>query len=205
VPFIINEDQALKEHLQGLTVSDQNDNARPVKVYYRLPESEERAVSYPFLTLDLLDIEEEPDRAHRGRITPQYLPEGYTTPPAGMGDYKTEFPIPVSLLYQITSHTRSAWHDRQLTAQLIGNKLPIRFGQLFVPADETVRRMDLVDFQAADSLDRNNKRVFRKAITVAVSAELFLEELETAQTVDSVGITVYHQLEPFIIEQEPVP
>lgn len=202
MPFIINEDEAIKSMLKGMTVGDQNNPERPVKVYFGLPESEERRVDYPFVTIDLIDIEEEPDRAHRGRIKPQYLPEGYEAPPAGHGDYRTEFPIPVSLLYQITSHTRSAWHDRQLSAELLGNRLPLRFGSLHVKADDTSRRLDLIEWQRHDGLDRNDKRVFRKAYTVAVSAELFPEALVSAQQVATVGITTFHQLEPFIVEQE---
>lgn len=203
MPFIINEDEALKKHMSGLTVSDQNDSTRPVKVWYRLPQAEERQITYPFITLDLLDIEEEPDRAHRGGIIPRYQPEGVSLP-ASDAENLTEFPIPVSLVYQVTTFTRSAWHDRQLQGQIIANKIPLRFGYLEVEADQTIRRMDFLDMQQVDGLDRNDKRVFRKAYTIAVSSELFPEAIYEVKTVAEVGITVYSQLEPFIIEQEPV-
>lgn len=199
MPFLVNEDEALKKMLKGMTVSDQNDVDRPVKVWFRLPESEERQVTYPFITIDLIDVDEEKDRAQRGRIKTEYLPEGYSESPIG-SDYLTETPIPVSLVYQITTHTRSAWQDRQLQGVMLGNKLPFRFGSLEVPADQTVRRLDLIDWQQVDSLDRNNKRVFRKAYTIAVSAELFPDALLAVQRVTAVRPTVLHQLEPFIVE-----
>lgn len=200
MPFLINEDDALKRHLQGLTVSDQNDATRKVGVWFRLPEAEERPVTYPFITIDLIDVAEESDRAHRGLVSPAYRPEGYVTPPEGFGD-QTEYPLPVSLTYQITTFTRSAWHDRQLSAQMLGNVIPMRFGGLHVPADDTVRRLDFVEWQQVDGLDRDNKRVFRKAYTVTVSAELFLDALIEVQQVTKVVPTVFHQLEPFIVEQ----
>jgi hypothetical protein len=198
--FLINEDQALKDLLEGMTVADQNQAERPVSVYFRMPEAEERRVTYPFITIDFIDMEEEVDRAHRGTVTPEYLPEGYEEPVVD-GVYKTEFPIPMSLIYQITTHARSAWHDRSLVAQML-NKLPVRFGSLDVAADETVRRLDRLDMQQVDMLDQNNKRVFRKAYTVAVSAEIFPEALLASQRVTQVIPTVYHQLEPFIVEPE---
>lgn len=200
MPFLINEDEALKQLLGGITVSDQNDNARPVKVYFRLPEPEERQITYPFITIDLIDIDEETDRSHRGIVAPEYSVEGYSDPAAGFGAYQGEFPIPVSLIYQLTTFTRSAWHDRLLSAAMLGNKIPFRYGSLDVPADETVRRLDLLEWQSVDSLDRDNKRVFRKAYTIAVSSELLPEAMTSVQTVDTVDTAVFHQLEPFIVE-----
>lgn len=199
MPFIISEDQALKDHLQGLVVTDQNNDQRKVTVYYRMPEAEERRISYPFITIDLIDIEEEKDRAHRGRIGLDYVPDGYDPAPVG-ADNLTEFPIPVSLLYQITTHTRSAWHDRVLQAQLMANKIPFRFGALEVKADNTVRRLDFLGFDQADALDAQRKRVFRKAYTIAVSSELYPDAVLSVQQVASVGISLYSQLESFIVE-----
>lgn len=201
MPFIISEDQALKDHLKGLTVSDQNDTERKVGVWFRLPEAEERRVTYPFITIDLIDVQEEKDRAHRGAIYSNYTPEGVTDPPEGWGHQAVEFPIPVSLIYQITTHTRSAWHDRSLTGQMIGNVLPLRFGALEVAADQTIRRLDFLEWQSLDGLDRDNKRVFRKAYTVSVSSELFIAALVEVQEVASVNIPLYYQLEPFIVEE----
>ena len=45
MPFLINEDAALKELLQGITVSDAGSNARPVAVYYGQPDKDVRQQS----------------------------------------------------------------------------------------------------------------------------------------------------------------
>lgn len=197
MPFIINEDEALKQHLSGLTVSDSKAANRPVKVWYRLPEAEERQITYPFITIDLIDVAEEFDRAHRGPVEVFYEPEGYTNPIAESQPW-AEFPTPVTLTYQITTHTRSAWHDRSLLAQMYGNKIPLRYGALVVPADDTVRRMDLIDMRSVDGLDQNNKRVFRKAYTVNVSAEIFIGELATAEVAQAVDLSLFHKLTTYI-------
>lgn len=188
--WLINEDEAMKSLLTGITVTDQN-ATRKVKVWFRYPEAEERELTYPFITIDMIDINEAEDLAHRGRIEPGYLPEGYAAPPVGH-DYKTEFPVPVTLVYQVTSHTRSAWHDRQLTTAL-HNIFPFRFGSLFVPADNTVRTMQLAEFMPADRIDANSKRVFIKAYTVTVASEIFPSALLAVPYPSSVVINVDYQ------------
>lgn len=187
--WLLAEDQALKNKLQGITVSDQNMTARQVKVWFRLPQMEERDITYPYITIDLIDISEAPERAHRGLVQPDY-----PTPPPGFGQ-SVEFPIPVNIDYQVTTNARDAWHDRQLMAALYSQaRLPLRFGRLEV-ADGTVRRLDFLEFQPLDTLDRNNKRLFRKAWTVRVSSELFIDQLRQVQHVSAVNLSVLYQLE----------
>lgn len=198
MPFLINEDQALKQWLKGMTVAD-NQATRSVGVWFKLPEKEEREVSWPYITIEFLDVNEEPERAHRGRTVLNYAPEGWDPSPDGFTD-KTEWPIPVALLYQIVTHTRSAMHDRQLQATILSQKLPFRFGALLVPADETVRELQLIDVRSADYLDQNRKRVFRKVYTISVSAELLPESIVAIQRVETVHINVDYQLEPFTID-----
>jgi hypothetical protein len=196
----MNEDDALKAHLRGVAVRDDRGESK-VGVWFRFPDPEERAVTYPFITIDFVRPEKETDREQRGYMKLEYVPEGYEDPGAGFGQ-TTETPIPVSLMYQITSYARSAWHARQIQAQLLGNKLPFRYGSLYVPADDTVRRLDLLDTENMDGLDSNNKRVFRTAYTVAVSSQLFPELVTAVQQAASVQVTTFHQLEPFIIEAD---
>lgn len=200
MPWLINEDDAIKAHLREMTVADDRAQ-RKVGVWFRFPETEERQVEYPFVTIDLVDIQKETDREHRGIAQLDYVPEGYEAVPDGFGQ-TTEMAIPHSLVYQITTYARSAWHDRQIQAQLLGDKIPFRFGSLYVPADDTVRRLDLLDVQSMDGLDRNNKRVFRKAYTVAVSSELLPEVVLAVQQATSVQVTTFSQLEPFIVEAD---
>jgi hypothetical protein len=190
VPFLINEDEAIKGHLRGIQVAGKDGAMVPVKVWFRWPEQEERAIEYPFITIELLDIVRETDREQRGLTTLDYIPEGYEDPGVDFGT-KAELPIPVSLVYQLTTYARSNWHDRGIQAALLGNKLPLRFGALVVENDDTIRRLDFLDFENMDGYDSHNKRLFRKAYTVAVSSELLPEEIVAAQKVTHVTTDLY--------------
>lgn len=199
--LFIAEDEALKMQLTGIRVTDANSAARPVKVYFRLPEAEERRVDYPFITIDFIDIVEDTERAHRGYINLGYEPHGVEPAPEGF-TLASEFPVPVRLIYQVTSYTRSAQHDRQIMGNLMAGRIPIRFGQIHVPADGTTRRLDFLGVDQADGLDRNNKRVFRKAFTVAIPSEIFPAAIDLVQQAAMVSTTIYHQLEPYLVNEE---
>lgn len=200
--FLLDEDNALKALLKGIVVNDDN-GERKVGVWFRLPEPEERAREFPYITIDLVDLERASDREHRGRIKMSYVPANVAASPAGM-DNKTEFPIPVELVYEITTHTRKAWHDRQLQAILLTDKLPFRYGVLEVATGEddvvTMRRLDFVDVVSNDGTDGDGKRVFRKVYTVTVSSELFPDTITAVQRVTTVQPAVLHQLETFTVE-----
>ena len=172
MPFILNEEAALKSLLTGMTVSDGGNSARPVNVFYGQPEKEIRQQSYPYITIDLVGISEEVDRAHRGTVTiPDqtfYTPEGVTSTPV-----QTDFPIPVQLFYQISTWSRQPRHDRAIIAQLFSyGRLPFRFGQLFIPEDGTNRRLDMLSFSKRDTTE-NEKRLFNNVYNIRISAELF--------------------------------
>ena len=194
MPFLINEDEALKQLMKGMTVSDQNDDGRPVKVWFTLPEKEERTIEFPYITIALMDVMEQPERAHRGLVVYGYAPEGWDPSPDGFSD-KAEFPVPVALVYEITTHTRLAMHDRQLQGQILSTRLPFRFGFLAVEADETVRELQFIDMRSEDALDANRKRVFRKVYTITVSAELLPDAMVAVQHVATVHIDVLPQLD----------
>lgn len=187
-PFLIAEDNALKALMRGLAVPT-GDTTSPVGVWFRLPEAEERTVTYPYITIDLVDIAEETDRAHRGLIRAPYVPHGYE--PASDG-YQIEFPIPVALYYEITTHTRSAWHDRYLQSEILTSRLPFRHGSLTIPTEEagvnTVRRLDLLGIDQDDGLDINRKREFRKVYSILVSSELFQGEITARVLVETVTL-----------------
>ena len=55
-PFIIAEDLALKTLLSGITVSDDSNASRPVKAWFGYPDVEVRDQTFPFITIDLIDI-----------------------------------------------------------------------------------------------------------------------------------------------------
>lgn len=169
--FILSEDEALHNKLQGMAVSDQKADSqgvsRPVGVWYGQPDQELRNQAYPYVTIDMIDIERDPSREMRGIVSPEYLA------PKDLPENKsfvTHMPIPVTIAYQITTYARNPRHDRAIMAQLLGVKLPIRFGTLDLD-DGTVRRLDVINVSKRDVTEQA-KRLYVNAITVQVSSEI---------------------------------
>lgn len=183
MPIILNEDAALKLMLQGIKVYDSANAQRPVGVWFGQPDMEIRDQVYPYITIDFIGYSEDYSRAHRGLITMPYYPEGVdagTTGQNGAGSkqYVTEVPIPVNLDYQITTYARQPRHDRAIMAEMLtGQRIPLRFGELVVPEDKTVRRMDLLGFTKKDTTDQNGKRLFSNVYNVRISAEVLPIEI----------------------------
>lgn len=189
--FLLSEDQALRQQLQGITVLDQraeNDNfPRPVGVFFGQPDQELRAQVYPYITIDMIDISRDPQREMRGKVGDWAPNVEYLKPadvPDGMG-WDMHLPIPVNIDYQITTYARQPRHDRQLLAQLLSVKLPLRFGQLLLD-DNTVRRLEVLDVSKRD-ITEQAKRLFVNSVTVRVSSEIpevTYSELFKVQTVN---------------------
>lgn len=179
--FILSEDKALRDLLKGLTVTDQKADGgtgatRAVNVWFGQPDQEIREQKYPYITIDLIDVGEDFQRSMRGMVSPAYLPAP-TTDPTGEGEYNSEtqswwihMPIPVNIDYQITTYSRQPRHDRELIAQLLYTKIPLRFA-ILEPDDGTVRRLDVLDISKRDVTEQG-KRLFVNAITVRVSSEI---------------------------------
>jgi hypothetical protein len=178
--FLLSEDAALRNLLLGMTVIDQKANndltSRSVKVYFGQPDQEIRDQSYPYITIDMIDVAEDFSRAHRGLVKPGYL-EDPTTSPSGSGvydettqDWYIHWPIPVNIDYQVTTYARQPRHDRQILAQMLTAKIPMRFATLETD-DNTVRRLDLLDVSKRDVTEAG-KRLFVNAFTVRVSSEI---------------------------------
>ncbi len=195
MPFIINEDKAIKAMLTGITVSDSGNPARPVGVWFGQPDLEIRAQAYPYITIDFLGYNEDFSRAHRGEIQMPYFPEGVTNTSE---QYTTEFPIPVYLDYQITTWARQPRHDRQIMAAMAtGQRIPLRFGLLIVPEDMTVRRLDFQGFTKKDTVDENGKRLFSNAYTIRVSAEILPTVLAPIVPVQDTNVSLTSQPSEF--------
>jgi hypothetical protein len=175
MPFILNEEAALKSLLSGMTVSDTGNSARPVGVFYGQPDKEIRQQAYPYITIDLVGISEEVDRAHRGMV--QIPEQTFYTPEGVTGEQQTSYPIPVQLIYQVSTWARQPRHDRQIIAQLFSpGMLPLRFGQLQIPQDGTNRRLDMLGFSKRDTTE-GEKRLFSNVYSIRISAELFPDVL----------------------------
>ena len=203
MPVIINEDEALKNLLQGITVSDSGNSARPVGVYYGQPDKDIRQQVYPYITLDLVGIREDTERAHRGVVNLTYTPEG-DIPNLNEDDsinQPIDFPIPVDLIYQVSTWSRQPRHDRQIMAKLFApGRLPFRFGQLPVPQDGTNRRLDMLGFSKRDTTE-GGKRLFSNVYNIRISAELFTQQLVDVYQVLDVNTSLVSQTIPFTINQ----
>lgn len=181
MPMLLNEDAALKSLLSSITVSDSGNSTRPVGVFFGQPDKEIRQQSYPYITIDLIGINEALERAARGYGNLIYAPEG-TDPNT---DFATMYPIPVNLVYQVSTWSRYPRHDRQIINALFSPKrLPLRFGLLFIPEDNTVRRLDVLGFVKRDTTE-NDKRLFNNVYTIQISAEYLTQELTQLYEVTS--------------------
>jgi hypothetical protein len=180
--FLLSEDKAVRQWLQGMTVTDQkaegDEFPRQVGVWFGQPDQELRNQVYPYITIDMIDINRDPSREMRGVTSAAYLePEGIDPETES---FEVDIPIPVNLDYQITTYCRHPRHDRELLAALLHRKLQFRFGVLEVETgkvDEddnpmtTLRRLDVMDVAKRDVTEQA-KRLFVNAITVRVSSEI---------------------------------
>ena len=219
--FLLSEDEALRNLLKDMVVTDQKSVTgegpqRKVKVYFGQPDQELRDQTYPYITIDMIDINEAIDRAMRGKAKPSYLSDPATGPNGSSAydsetqDWEINWPIPVNIDYQITTYARQPRHDREILAQILYSKIPMRFAVL-EPTDGTVRRLDLLDIAKRD-ITEQGKRLFVNAFTVRVSSEiapelynklykaLILDVTGTAGTITN-GKGQFTPMEPFTITQ----
>lgn len=207
--FLLAEDAAVKGKFSGLTVSDDRNNSRPVKVFFRYPDGETER-EYPFITIELIDVVHATNRQHSESMLfgstdptdPYTGPNALTYWPSTMSTFAStgasapgaqyavshEF-IPVDLLYQVSTFTRSALHDRQLTSHIMQRVGRFRWGFIEVPEDGTIRRLDLLDWITADLLDPEagyRKRIFRKVYTLQMNAEITVSNYDYVTKILSV-------------------
>ena len=182
--FLLGEDKALREKLQGMVVHDQkadgSSTPRSVGVWFGQPDQELRSQSYPYITIDMMDVQRDTEREMRGIVDAAYLqPDNLNVP--GANQFEVDMPIPVNIDYQITTYARHPRHDREILAQILGTRL-LRFGYLEIVEKDvtsgntetitsTFRRMDLLSVAKRDSTEQA-KRLFVNAITVRVSSEI---------------------------------
>lgn len=152
---------------------------RKVGVWFGQPDQEIRNQSYPYITIDMIDIAEDFQRSMRGKAKPSYLSnpttiDGTTAFNSTTNDWEINWPIPVNIDYQITTYSRQPRHDREILAQLLYTKIPLRFAVLETGPNTsagTTRRLDVLDVSKRD-ITEQGKRLFVNAITVRVSSEI---------------------------------
>lgn len=205
--FLLAEDAAVKARFSTITVSDDREPERLVSVFFRYPEGETEK-KYPFITIEMIDLIHDTSRqlsetsyyysntasaSSRGDFL-NYYPSEYTasqlsTMVTGTDYLRIEQPVPVILVYQITTYARSALHDRQLTSKILRRVMPFRRGFIDIPEDGTIRRFDLAGWTTSDLLDQESgfkKRIFRKVFTVQMTAEIATDDLRTVKAVAEV-------------------
>jgi hypothetical protein len=198
--FILAEDEALRIKLQGMTVADQKsdgqDVPRQVGVWFGQPDQEIRNQSFPYVTIDMVDIQRDSEREMRGLVNPDYLrPAGINTQTQ---DFIVDIPIPVYIDYQITTYARHPRHDRAILAQLLTQKFPLRFGYLEIPESSvtvgdittntiTMRRLDVMNVAKRDVTEQA-KRLFVNSISVRVSSEVVQGVFRQLYKVQSVTV-----------------
>lgn len=216
--FLLAEDEAIKARFSGLYVTDDRNERRPVKVFFRYPEGETER-DYPFITIELIDVLHATERQLSDQTA--YIDTTgsglFTDRPAFVDYWPSESAsisgsatfliaddfIPVDLLYQVSIYTRSALHDRQLTSGIIRKVAPFRWNSINIPADGTVRRFDMLDWTNADLLDMESgyrKRIFRKVLTLKMSAEITgqdLDALQGTEPVQEISSTITSQMHVF--------
>lgn len=180
--FIMSEDEALHTMLRGMTVSDQKNPERPVGVWFGQPDPELQAQAYPYVTIDLIDISEARERVMSGRSAPWYFADDLNIDEDEEEDWDIWNPTPINLDYQITTYARQPRHDRQILAQIMRQRLPLRFGSLLVKEKvemdgedtiihATTRRLDVLGVVKRD-LPEAGKRLFQNVFTIRVSSEV---------------------------------
>ena len=214
--FLLSEDNALRDLLKGITVSDQksdtaNVSHRKVEVWFGQPDQELREQRYPYITVDMIDISEDVTRAMRGLVKPEYLENPTTFNGNNWNDedynWWINFPVPVNIDYQVTTYSRQPRHDREILAQLMRTRLPLRFGVLETD-DNTVRRLDVLDISKRD-ISEAGKRLFVNAFTVRISSEIAQTTLDSFYKVKEVHATgksdkPFSPIDSFIITEQDV-
>lgn len=190
--FLLAEDAALKSHLSGIKVSDDKNPERSVGVWFGYPDVEIRTQTYPFITIDLIDIRHALDRQHAGWY---YDSDRQGTQSLVNNTYfGYEMPVAYDLIYQIVSYSRHPRHDRAIAFQL-HNKFPAMRGYLSVPnavgTSTAKRHMFLEEFVKLDRSEgeNGNKRTLRNIYTVRVVSEMSpataAQRIPGVQTVDT--------------------
>ena len=206
--LILAEDAAIKSYLSGITVPDKT-GMMDVDVWFRYPEGERR-IKYPFITIDFLAINPSFDRwtslyaqsetgasfkdadgveTRKGMYVPSTSPTLPAHTDSTYGFHIDPY-LTYTILYQITVHTRSALHDRYLLSRFMTDVLPPRPFWIGVDADATWRRCELLEMQAADTMETTesgNKRIFRKIYTISMDVEIPQSALKTPDEIKKVS------------------
>jgi len=170
--FLFSEDEALKNRLKGIIVSDEKNSNREVGVWFANPDIEQRAQSYPYITVELIDTTWASYRQASGLIVDNDA-QGTIAPVTGKL-YTYEVPVAWDLTYQVTSYARHPRHDRAILAHLLNKVFPSKRGYLPIKNDlgtETgYRHLFLDEYTKRDTIE-DGRRLYRNVFTLTVTSE----------------------------------
>jgi hypothetical protein len=182
-PFIVAEDLALKTLLSNITVADDKTTPRTVRVWFGYPDIEVRDQTFPFITIDLIDIMPGNDRQTYGYLVDSDYQGTIAAVDGQVYTYIT--PVAYDLVYQITTYARNPRHDRTLMFQLL-NKFPSKYGNLIVPnelgTETSSRSMFLDGFVKRDAVqsETGNRRLLRNVLSIRVVSQMSPAQAATA-------------------------
>lgn len=208
MPWLLNEDAAMKYKLQDLTVTDMTSGdlpggVREVPVRFRLPMDDLVNLTFPVILIEFSSMVWASPRQHSGRIQLPYAPEGlpqWWAPgsesyPIGASPYWTREPLAVWLFYQVTLYSRlQRDHQRPLEAAISQpGYLPLLDGYLDIPQDGTYRRLDVTGgpsrgyahYDPGELGQGDQKRVLYTTWQVRISSEM----LYTVWNVNSAAVS----------------
>lgn len=171
--FLFAEDKALKTLLQGIQVQDTKDNTRPVKVWFGYPDVELKNQEYPYMVIDLFDIQPANDRQASG-FWIDNTNRG-TQAPANNGRHTYYAPVVYDLYYQVSTFARHPRHDRTIIFEMLNKKIPGKYGHLVIPQANgngfVARHMFLEGFVKRDSVE-DGRRLLRNVFSIRVVSEM---------------------------------
>lgn len=194
--FLLDEDRALRDLMKGIVVSDNADSERHVEAWFGHPDIELREQKYPYITVDLLEIQEGSDRVHRGDLflapgpAPHGVPTWWGFPPLKEDHtWIGEMPTPVDLIYQIGTWARNPRHDRQILRACITQGRTSLRGGVIATADGYTRRLDYLGHVKRDR-EEGGKRLFNNIFRLRMSAEVPYGVLQQFPAVESVHLNI---------------
>ena len=194
--FLLDEDNALRNFLRGLTVSDGANHNRDVGVWFSHPDLEVREQKYPYMIITLLDISEATNRVMAGHGDVTGIPmdilrdagidpvvvngevfnanglwnDAWSDSPSFALQFIGHYPLPTQIDYQIRAFSRHPRHSRDLFYQFLSKKVPYRYGELdMMEIDGSYRRLELLDVSHGEQVE-GNKRLFISSFTLRVDS-----------------------------------
>lgn len=168
--FGFNEDEALKNWLKGMTVSDDKNSARPVDVWFAMPDMEVRDQKFPFIVLELIGINEAKDREMRQLLKVVNDPNSSSVYQPGYARYASAA-LPFNLIYQATAYARHPRHHRQIIQQMLTQKVPGRLQALPVIPEQSKRHMELLSWTSRDTIE-GGRKLWQTIYTILVATEI---------------------------------